>query len=288
MISCLKCVLHSVPERGAFLIVFGRQGFAELLHQFLLSARQLLRRFDADRHVLVALAVAVDVFDALAAHSEFLACLGAFRNLHLDLAVDRRHFDAVAQSRLHKGNRQFDVNIVASALEDRVFLHVDVNQNVAAGTTVGTGITLTSQRQDGVVVDPGRNRDLDRAFLFFESSSMAVWTRIVDDLPFAVAFVADHRLSHHAKGRLTAHRDLAAAAALVTGSRVRAFLRARAAAGRAGFPALDLDLLFRAENGVLKGQPQVDAHVGASGRAASAGGGSATAAEAAKAAAKQI
>src|SRR5258708_31956588 len=69
----------------------------EALEQLALLLGEAGRHLDGHAHVLVAALVAVQVRDALAAQPEDLSALRARGDLHLHLAVQRRHFDGGAE-----------------------------------------------------------------------------------------------------------------------------------------------------------------------------------------------
>ena len=178
--------------------------------------------------------------------------MGAFWNLQLNLAVHSRYDQLCAQGCLRKGHRDFQVNVIFLTLEDRVFLHADINEEVALSTTARAGVALAAKRQDGAVVHTSRDLDIDGPFLFLDAGAMAGMTRVVDDFALAVALITDRSLLDGAKRGLLTDINLPGAAALVTGVGFTARFRSGAVAGRTFFLTFNLNLLFGSKNSFFK------------------------------------
>ena len=110
--------------------------FVEFAEQFFLAIGQIDRRFDDDMAEQVAMAVAADALDALAAQSEDPAGLGFRRNPDGGGAIQGRDFDLATQCGGSEGNRHFAMQIVVVALKNRMLLEVNLHVQVAGWATV--------------------------------------------------------------------------------------------------------------------------------------------------------
>jgi len=63
------------------------------------------------------------------------------------------------------GDRNLGVELIAVALEQLVRAHLDVDVQVAGGTTLSAGATLAAQPNPVPVIHPGGYLDLQRARL---------------------------------------------------------------------------------------------------------------------------
>src|SRR4051794_290773 len=83
-----------------------------------LRRRQMRRNFDIDPHVQVAVAVALNIFNAFAFKPEHGARLGARRDTDAGFAIQRRDLYFRAQGRLDEIDRHLAQKIIAVALEN--------------------------------------------------------------------------------------------------------------------------------------------------------------------------
>src|SRR5204863_61793 len=114
--------------------------------------------------------------------------------------------------------------------------------------------------------------DLERPGALDAALALARVAGVLHDLAVALAPRASRDVDHLAQHRLADAPDLAPAVALRAGDRLRAGLRAVAAARLAARKDRELDLLGRAEDGLLERDPEVVAEVGAGRRPAASTG----------------
>src|SRR5271155_1192665 len=127
-----KNILHLIEERRIPLrrLVLHFQSLSQLLQQSPLVARHLRRNHHANADVQIP-AAAVRIRQALAFLAENLPGLRALRNFQIFLALQSRHANLVAQSRLRKTNWNFADQIRPAPLEERVLLNFQKNIKVA-------------------------------------------------------------------------------------------------------------------------------------------------------------
>src|SRR5690349_19509728 len=106
-------------------VYFFAHGGGELLEEGALFGGHFGGNLYLHENMLIAAAAAAKVWDALAAQHEFLAALGAFRNLDLLRAAYDRHFDRSAQRRPGKADLNLAIEIIVVPLEDRVLFDDD-------------------------------------------------------------------------------------------------------------------------------------------------------------------
>ena len=165
--------LHLVQKTltlGGMLVPALLKAIIKLLEQLLLLGRELDRCFDINMHIQIATFVGTHIGNTLAAQTEYLARLRAFRNCNASLGVHCRHSYLAAQSRSGKGHGQILVQIVALSLEDLVRLDADFHIQVTRWPAICPGLTLTRQPDTLPVVDPGRNIDLKRLGFAYTSA----------------------------------------------------------------------------------------------------------------------
>src|SRR5712692_1263829 len=104
----------------------------QLFVQLFLRRAELARHDDPHRHELVAGARALEARHPVARQPEHAAARGRRRDLHRDLALERRHLERRAERRLGGGDRQRQVDVVALALEHRVRGYGHLEVEVAA------------------------------------------------------------------------------------------------------------------------------------------------------------
>src|ERR1035437_4364781 len=145
------------PHFGPWIL---RVKLGHLAQQF---AGALVARFrcgDGDFDDLVAALVGAQVEHALLAQTEPLGVGGALRDLQQGTAVNRRHLDLGAQSRLPNRDGHGDFNIVAFAIEERMRFHFGSDVEVARSGAHGARIAFAGDAQAGTVARAWRNADL--------------------------------------------------------------------------------------------------------------------------------
>ena len=157
-----------------------------------------------------------------------------------------------------------------------------MDDHVARGAAVRTGVALAAQRNVLVVVDTRGDLDLQRLAGTGLAGTAAGLAGVLDDGAASAAVRAGLLALHHTKRRALLGHDIAAATALGTGLGAGAGRTAVAAAVRAGLLTVQRDLFGAAVGGLLKGQDHIGLNVMALARRVGVGAG--RAAEAAKAA----
>src|SRR5690606_10027090 len=207
---------------------------------------------------LVAVAHLAQARHALTPQAELGTGLGAGGQAQLLLAVERGDGEARPERRLSHADLEPVVQVVASALQERVRLHLDVEVEVACRGAVDAGVALARHAQAVAAVDAARQGDLDAVVGDLAPAPVAHAAGRGDDLAGPVAVGAGARRDHRAEDRLRLHAHLArAAAARAGGAAVRARLGALAVAVVARLEALDLDLDGGAVARLLEGDGQL-------------------------------
>ena len=114
----------------------------EFLQLGLLFGRQARRHLDLDAHVQIAMAVALQVFHALALDAERRMRLRAGGDFDDRPAIERRHFNFRAERGLNKTHRHLAKQIVAVALENFMRLEVQHHVKVARRPAAKPGLAV--------------------------------------------------------------------------------------------------------------------------------------------------
>src|SRR5688572_2434126 len=256
-------VLDLVEQRLAGLGHAGLVGqAAELLEELLAAGRQLGRRPHREMGVEVSLAATAEARQTEAGEADRLAALRAGRNvvaLGLLLA-EQGHVERAAERGLAHRQRHVDVEVVAVALEDVVFLLLDVDLEVAGRPAVGPGVAEPAQRNVVALGDAGGDVHGDRRDVDDAAVAAALEARLLDDRAGALALGARPDVDELAEQR-RAHLAHAALAAAGGARRLAALLGATALAGLAGHLALHLDRLLDAGGDLLERQLEPHAQV---------------------------
>lgn len=255
-------LLHLVEKARALRRML-RAAFLDRLVEFLEHLLLLARQIDGSLHegvyVQIAAAAAVQMRHTLAAQAEDLARLRAFRDRDACFGTHRRHAHFAAQGRGCVAQRQIGMQIVAVALENFMLLDEHLNEQIAAGAAVGAGFALALNADALTVVDARRNVDLQRLGLAVAAATLAVRTRIGNDLARTVAVRTG--LLHLQKAAVDVDRT--AAAAVRAGLLARALLAARTVTGFALFPNRHANVGLGAGNCLLECDFKRITHVGA-------------------------
>src|SRR5690606_20673732 len=184
-------VLHPGEEPARLRVVVLGGDLLKLLEQLALAARQVLRRFDRDLDVGVAVRRLAQHRHALAAQAELLAVLGAFGNLDPGLrAVERRHLERAAECGRRHRDRRLAEQVGAIALEQLVRPDRQEDVEVARRAAAIAGLALAGEPDAGAVLDAGRDVDRKRALLGDAALAGALGARVGDDLAAALALRA--------------------------------------------------------------------------------------------------
>src|SRR5258708_3253186 len=214
-----------------------------------------------DRHFAqqVARIARAHALDAFAAQPEDLPRLRLGRDLDLGRALERGDLDLPAERRLREADRHLAVQIVPVALEDPVGLEVDHSVEIARRTAIHAGLALAGQADAIALIDARGNLHRQGLVLLDAPGAAAGRAGVGHHLAGAVA--GGTRLLDREEALRQPHRPRAVAG--VAGLGLRAGLRAGALAGLARFHRGDADLGRGAPRGLLEGDLQVVAQVGA-------------------------
>src|ERR1017187_888401 len=246
--------------------VVHRQGLAQLLHQFLLVARQPRGNLHIHMHVEVAPRAAVHHRHTLVPQPELRAALRAFGNLELVRLIERGHLDFRAQRRLRQVDGNGAMQILPLALEEGVLLDLEEDVEIARRSPVRAGLAFRRQPYAGIVIDSRRNRNLEFALDLPEAVAAALAARVANDLARPAAGAA----SAPDGEETLLIQNLTAAVACGALRWSAAGLRSRAAAPVAAIHARHLDVGVHPEHRLFKRQLQVVAHILAALRAVAA------------------
>src|SRR2546422_30918 len=157
----------------------------QTLVQLLFGGRQLGRHHDPHGHQLVAGAAAFEPRHAVARQAERAAARRRRRNLHGDLAPQRRHLDRRAQRRLGRGERQREMQVVALALELRIRRDGDDQIEVAAAA--GPAAAFAGHPHLLARAHAGRDAHVDVAARALPARAVTRRTRLAANVAAAVA-----------------------------------------------------------------------------------------------------
>src|ERR1039457_6374953 len=235
------------PDSGAR--VFGIQ-----TGQF---AQQLTRAFIArigshqgHFHDLVAALVGARVEHALFAEAELLAINRALRNLQQGASVDGGNFDFGAKRRFRHFDGNLDFDVIAIAVEERMFRHPHGDVQIAWRRAHGAGVALARHAQAAAAAGTRRNSYFDRFRAGDAAFASAGGAGVAQLARPAAAWAGEAEL--HGAGHLG---DVAGTMALRAGDFTPA-ARARTVARGADFVAVDVELGLGAADGL----PEIDIH----------------------------
>lgn len=155
---------------GGFFV--GREGLGDVYHH-------------VDK--LVAYVAAVIFGQALAAHTQNLAGLGAGGDFQPCTSADGGDFDVAAEYSRGEVKHQVVNHIVAIAYQFRVLQFLDDYEQVAVDAAVLRGIALAAQCQHHLVGDAGGYGECHLAILALYACAVAILAFLGDDLARAVA-----------------------------------------------------------------------------------------------------
>ena len=228
------------------------------LERLTLGAREALRYVDVDQDVQIAtLAGPAEVRHAAATEPDLRAGLGAALDLDGLLTLHGRHEDRCPERGLRDSHRGLVDQLGALALERRVRRDVDSDVERPGGTAAGPGLALVREADLVALVDARRDRHVQRPSPLHAALALARVAGRLDDLAVAPTSRTRGHVDHLAEHRLADAANLAPTIALGAGDRMRARLRAIPTAGVAPREDRELDLLHRAEDGLLEGDAEV-------------------------------
>src|SRR5262245_31537058 len=184
-----KDIFDSLEEASVFVLVARcrfelllRQRLCKLFEHFPLFLRQLPWRDDLHRDEQVAAAAAGhDVGHAFSTQAERCASLRPFRDLQRLLALEARDGDFAAERQRRVVERNLAEQVVAIAMEERVFLDVNHHIEVTGGAAATARLTLAAEAQPLSACDASGNLDRQLPGLLHSSGSAAGRARRADD-----------------------------------------------------------------------------------------------------------
>ena len=157
-----------------------------------------------DHHVEVAaLAGAAEMRDALASQPDLGVRLGPGLDLDLFAALDRRDADPRPEGGLGDRDRSVVVELGALPRQRRMRRDVDGDVQAARRTAPRPDLALVREADLVPLVDPGRDRDADRALAFRASVAVTRVARRLDDLALTAAARTGADVDHLAEHRLS-------------------------------------------------------------------------------------
>src|SRR6185437_6958660 len=261
----LHAIDPAIRTRRVLAGVVAVEGGFQRFQQLALLLRKTHRRLHHDPADQVAVPAAAHRLHTAAAQAELGAGLGFRWNADRYLAIQRRYRQLRAQRRLREADRQFAVEIVAVALEDRVLAHMHFHVQITCGRTRLTSLALTAQADAIPVVDAFGNLHRQRAGLLDASLAVALPARFLDRLAGTAAMRA--RLLDGEDAVLHAHLAVAMAGLALADLAV---FRTTAIAMMAVDLGRHLDLPADAEHGLFQIQLHDVAQVGATPRTSAA------------------
>src|ERR1035437_5121581 len=256
-LALVEQVLHLLHQRRGGGLVVHRHGLGQLGHQLALGAAELSGHLDQHLHNQVAAAVFVKVGNALAADSQLLPVLSAFRDLDCHLAVDGGNLDLRAQCGLRKADGDYAMQILAVALEKVVRLDGEDNIEIASRSAIASCVAFAGVADACAVLNAGWDFDVELQFLGYAGLAAAGLAGIAHDGARSAAGAAG--AGHGEEALLVAH--LAPALALAAGGGTAARSAASAIANAAGLEAANLHFGLRPEHGGIELNRQVETQI---------------------------
>ena len=132
-------------------------------------------------NIKVALCNAVKSLNTFALEAEHFVWLCSRRNGIFNIAVKGRNTHLNAEASLNNADVLFVMNIVAVTDKVLVVLNDNTDSKVARRSAVYTGIAQASCRNNLIVVNTGRNVDVNLCFSAYLTSAGTFCTRLVDN-----------------------------------------------------------------------------------------------------------
>ena len=237
-------------------------GFVELPDQILLFGREGLGEDDIDLHVLVP-CLAAWKGDTHGGHLQDCRGLGAGGDVEIDLALDGLDGDRRSEKGIGEGDVERRVDVGALSFVMLGLAVLDDEEPGAGGTAVDSGIALSGNPDHVVVVDALGDVDGDGLIDPDAALAMTVRAFVLDLLSSAAAVGADTFGLHHAEDGLASCADTAGAAASRTIDDILLGLGACPMTIRAGLDVVERNVDLRAVDGLVEGELDGDAPVGA-------------------------
>src|SRR5579859_7042086 len=133
----------------------------ELAEDFLLARGEMARGFHHDLDELVAPAAAVQIRHAAALEFHHVTALRSLGYGHPLGAVQSGHLHVGTEGGLSEADRHLADKVVSLALEKRVFLHLELDAEVAAGRSGVSRLALIAELEPHPRIDTRRDIHLE-------------------------------------------------------------------------------------------------------------------------------
>ncbi len=143
------------------------------------------RHFHLDAHVQVTVAIAVQVFYALALDAESRGRLRAGGDFDGRAVFQRRNFDLRAERRLHKTHRHLADQIIAVAFEYLMLFDEQNNVKIAGRPAAKTGLPIALRTQSRATLDARRYFQFDPRIALVFAVAVACFTGLFQNPPRA-------------------------------------------------------------------------------------------------------
>lgn len=159
----------------------------EFFDKFFLFPGQMDRGFDLNPAQKVSGGSATHGFDASAAQSEQFSGLGFGRDFQFDFAFQGRDFEFAAEGRGRETDRHLAKQVRSLALENRMFLDMNLYIEIARACAFFTGFTFPLEPDPVTGVDTGRYFDRQGLVVVHPAAAMARTARVLDLLALPAA-----------------------------------------------------------------------------------------------------
>jgi hypothetical protein len=241
----------------------GTHGLGELKQKVFLFAGEAGGRHDLCAYQHVATARTAQVGNAEPFEREDVAVLSAGGNVQRPGSIERGYLNLVSQGRLREVDAEVVDDVVLIAPEELVVLHAQQDVQVAPGAAVASHLAFARQAYLGAALDATGDPHVQSVGHLLAAGAPAFSARVRHHAALAAAAAAGCDVNELAEDTALDAPHLTAAAAGGALLHVGAGLRPQALAGRAQLRTLNLDLFLTAEDGLLEGDDETYAQVGA-------------------------
>src|SRR5580692_6561502 len=235
--------LHPCLREQIFARIFGRNGL-EFFHQVAHALVHGRRHDYLDFDVLVAARAVAGTGHAFFFQAQRLAAVCRRRDAHERAAVDRGDFDFCAQRGFAHRDRNFGVQIVAAAFEERMRLYVHAQIQIAWGRAHGSCVAFARDADAAATGYASGDAHVDRFGAAQTAFAAARWADLANFAGAATARAGN--VEFHFAGSLL---DGARAVARLAGVEARDGQFFDGAAD--GIPKVDFDLIFKVAAGLV-------------------------------------
>src|SRR5580692_7141860 len=244
--------LHPCLREQIFARIFGRNGL-EFFHQVAHALVHGRRHDYLDFDVLVAARAVAGTGHAFFFQAQRLAAVCRRRDAHERAAVDRGDFDFCAQRGFAHRDRNFGVQIVAAAFEERMRLYVHAQIQIAWGRAHGSCVAFARDADAAATGYASGDAHVDRFGAAQTAFAAARWADLANFAGAAAARAGNVEF-HFAGSLLDGPRAVAGRAGLRGADGARAVARFAGVEARDGqffdgaadgIPKVDFDLIFK-------------------------------------------